>query len=169
MVATLPPPGRLGQRTARSGAVGVQLRLEVVQAVEPALPTQPRQEADLERCVVQVAGEVEQVRFEAWSALWKAGAGPDVRHAAERPVRRVRPYGEHAQRQRLLGRKLQVGGGNADGAAAPVAGRDGPDRQVRLAQKPVRGLDLAGCEVLADARAADRRVAVEPRSEEHTS
>jgi hypothetical protein len=135
---------------ARVLGVVAQLGPQVLERREAARRAQVLQQVDRDAAAVEVDVDAEQVRLEGGRAVREGGARAHVGHAVEASGGGVDDHREHADGQRLVRVGGDVGGREADGAAALVAADHQAGDAVGEAQHPLGALDVGRRQGLAD-------------------
>src|SRR5215470_19244726 len=146
--------------------VGHHLCLERVDALEFPLRTDPLEEFQPERLLVEIAGEVEQEGFDPVLILAEGRAVADVHDGVGRPAVPRRPGQVHPGCQHERAVWLEIGGGKTQRAPSARAAPHGTADGVRMAQE-LRGPDrVARAQELAY-RARGHRLALEAKRRQY--
>ena len=139
------------------GEVEGDLGLEGGEAGEFFFVAEFFHEGQFEFGAVEVAGEIEEVGFDVnlRRGLRARGAEANVQRGRVRGVASAREDGVNAVGREDLSARVEVGGGEAELAPDLIAGNDGAGEGVGAAEHLTGGVEAAGADGFADARAAD--------------
>ena len=146
-----------GQGGAGVGEVEGDLGLEGGEVGEFFFVAEFFHEGQFEFGAVEVAGEIEEVGFDVdlRRGLGARGAEANVQRGGVRGVASAREDGVNAVGREDLCARVEVGGGEAELAPDLIAGNDGAGEGVGAAEHLTGGVEAAGADGFADARAAD--------------
>src|SRR2546421_3011379 len=162
------------QDAARVVGVAPHLRGERRETRKARLIAQLRGEFDLELAPVEVAAEIEYVRFEERLDTPDGRPRAETRDTGERLAGHAPDaHRENARDRRAAALERQVGGGKSELPAAPLAGHHPAAHRPRPTEPAPRALEVAVRQRGAHPAAADALAVehhgVHHRSEEHTS
>ena len=148
---------KLRQGGAGVGEVAGDLGLEGGEVGEFFFVAEFFHEGQFEFGAVEVAGEIEEMRLDVGvrRGLCARGAEADVQRGGVRGVADAGEDGVHAIRREDLSARVEVRGGEAELASDLIAADDGAGEGVGAAEHLTGGVETAGANGFADARAAD--------------